>query len=105
MTVNDTGTAPMVPSRSFFVASSDVVSSNLSEEIILLNLVTGQYFSTNRVGAAIWSVLSTPASIESIVAHVVYEFDVSPEQCRDDVLRLVLSMEAAGIARRLDDSP
>jgi hypothetical protein len=49
------------------------------EEIVLLHLQTGRYFSLNQTGSLIWSRMEASICDADIVRELVDRFDVTPE--------------------------
>lgn len=71
-------------------------------EAIMINLVTGNYYSMDKVGAFIWTKVVQGLSLEKIAAAVMARYEVSQEQARTDVLRLageLLREEVVRIAK------
>jgi hypothetical protein len=77
--------------------STQQVACNLNDEVALLQLDSALYFGLRGVGAQIWSSLEQPRSIADICNDVVREFDVTPADCRDDVIKFLASLQEAGL--------
>jgi len=56
-----------------------VVARPLREEMVLLDLDSGIYYSLNSLGALIWSHLVRGATPAAIIAAITAEYDVQPE--------------------------
>lgn len=82
-------------------AREDVVACELDDSFAILKLDTSEYFKLNSTGAVIWERLSDGASLEQIIESVCTNFDIGPEQCRDDVGALVAELEGAGLVARV----
>ncbi len=74
-----------------------VIHTEVNGEMVLMHVERGFYFSLNEVGAFIWKNLEQPESVEKLCSLVQQEFDVSEEQCREDVLSLVEQLGAEGL--------
>lgn len=61
---------------------------------------TGFYFGLDEVGALVWRRLQAPASLEELVEHVLAEYDVDPQQCSDDLARLLGELREHGLIER-----
>lgn len=55
----------------------------------MLHLDQGIYYGLNAVGARVWQLLQEPRMLDEIVQRLVAEFEVSREQCLEDVRELV----------------
>lgn len=71
------------------VASSDMLTSNMVDEAIVLNLPQGMYYGLNNVGLKTWQLIQTPQPIETIYSTLMDEYDAEPEQCKQDLLNFL----------------
>jgi hypothetical protein len=67
------------------------------DEIALVDLDTGAYFGLDECGARMWELLAESGDLHRVVARMQDEYDVAPIQLRDDLLRLVEQLRAAGL--------
>jgi hypothetical protein len=74
-----------------------VATRDLDGELVLLNYESESYFGLDEVGTRIWEVLQAAPSIEVGVDQLLDEFDVSPEQLRQDVQRLLGELIDGGL--------
>lgn len=74
----------------------DWIASGDSEETVMLNLSTGKYLGLNAVGTRIWQMLEVPAAEPELCQHLIEEFDVSPENCRQAVRSFLTRMVEVG---------
>lgn len=73
--------------------TAGVLSSKIDDEIVLMSIEAGYYFSLDPVGTRIWELLSEqPASIADLVLLLTDEYDVSEETCRKDVESFINTM-------------
>lgn len=77
------------------VAAPDQVSSDLAGESVILNLKTGLYYGLNEVGASIWNCIQSPTTVDEICNTIMGQYDVSPEDCEQDVFALLQEMMSA----------
>ncbi len=78
-------------------ASSNQISSNISEESVILNLKNDNYYSLNQVGTRIWHLIQEPTSVEGITAVLQEEYDVEREECQRCVLSLLEELNQHGL--------
>lgn len=71
------------------VAMPDQVSSELADEVVILNMQDGTYYGLNEVGARIWSMIQQPCSLLDVRTALLQEYDVAPEQLDQDIQALV----------------
>lgn len=82
----------------------DVLSSEVGDEIVLLNLASGNYFGIVGVAARIWNLLFTEVSIDEIVNTIVREYEVDHDRARKDLTMLVRELAEEGLVT-VDCSP
>lgn len=69
--------------------SSDVLTSDINGEIVLLNPETGDCYTLTGVGAAVWQNLSDATTLDAVVQDVCEHFDVEPDRARSDSARFL----------------
>jgi len=81
------------------VINESVVSAELDEEVILLNVESGVYFGLDAIGTRIWSAIEQGASEEEIFAQLVEDYDVEPHQLRSDIANFLDMLREQGLVR------
>ena len=59
------------------VNKANVVSENFDNEVVIINLDSGNYYSLEGVGFNIWSIIENGASLDKIVDWVMSQYDSS----------------------------
>lgn len=72
-----------------FVASGHHIYSDLAGEAVLLDLNAGIYHGLQGSGGTVWRCLQTPVALAEIVRAVCDEYDVTPAECRPDVIKFL----------------
>ena len=62
-------------------ATGDVIDG----EAIIINLVTGVYYSMQGIGGDIWSMIDARRTVDSMAEEVVANYDVAPDDARRDL--------------------
>ena len=92
--------ASLSPSASITV-KADVVSRTVGDDMILLDLESGTYYTLNGVGAVVWSELERGAAVDGALdaatAAVVAQFEVEDGTARADVSALLDDLESHGL--------
>jgi hypothetical protein len=83
--------------QTFPKRNEDVHSTNMDGESVLLNLVTGRYYSLNSVGALIWEQCSGAHSLMDILSQLCVRFDVSEIEAQGDLLDLIDRLREEGL--------
>jgi hypothetical protein len=81
------------------VRSDGVVSAPMGDGMAMMDLESGQYFVLTEVAAEIWDRLAEPVPVSALCAALAGVYDVSPEQCRDEVLSFLETTHAKGLIR------
>jgi Coenzyme PQQ synthesis protein D (PqqD) len=76
-------------SNSVIVAGKDRVSCPLGDDVIILDLKAGLYFSLDNVGAVIWQLIQEPRTVGELRQAVLDTFEVDAEVCERDLLALL----------------
>jgi hypothetical protein len=80
-----------------FAIGASVSSRQLDEELILLDLRGGEYYTLNPSGAAVWHGIERGLDLGAVEAEVAGEWPVAP----DDRWRMITEVVAELLARGL----
>lgn len=69
-----------------------VLSESLSEETVLLDMSSGQYFGLSPVASRLWQLLGQGMSLEQTQVVLLDEFEVAHEVLRADVEDLMAQL-------------
>ena len=75
-----------------------VVSADLDNETILLNVETGLYFGLDELGSLIWSMLAGGATREAILDQLLATYDVEQVRLATDLDAFLTMLEGNGLA-------
>ena len=74
-----------------------VVTRQVGDETVLLNLESGTYFGLDPVGSRFLELLEVERTLAAVLAKMLEEFDVTEAQLEADLLRLADEMLASGL--------
>jgi hypothetical protein len=83
-------------------ADPEVVACPFGDGLALLDLRSGQYFTTNSVGSFVWSRIEHPTSVADLRQEMERHYDVAAEQCARDLDALLRGMVNAKLASAND---
>lgn len=84
-------------------AGPEQVSSQLGEEVVIMNMKDGNYYGLDGAGAVAWSRLQEgPRSVAALRDGIVAEFEVAPEVCEQDLVELLGALIAEGIVELVE---
>jgi hypothetical protein len=65
---------------------ADVVWRLVEGEVVLLNVMSGQYYSLDAVGSSVWTMIPTEGmTLGALRDAALVEFDATPEQVTADL--------------------
>ena len=77
--------------------NAKTISGSLLDEIVMMDLEHGKYFSLNPVATRIWQLLETPADVETLCSRLIEEYDVEKGRCLTEVNEYLLDMLRLGL--------
>lgn len=81
------------------------VSSNLGDEVVILDLNVGSYLGLEGAGARVWELLSEPRTVGEIQETLLREYDVEPGRCGRDIDALLQVLAKKGLVTITDERP
>jgi len=82
-----------------FTRNQETISGQIDEELVMVDIERGSYFSLNSVATRIWELLETPLTIEGLCEKLMEEYEVSSEQCRIEVEKHLTKMQELGLVQ------
>lgn len=74
-----------------------VVSADVADDAILLDIDSGYFFQLNRTGTRIWAFVETPQTLAALCEHMAASHKVDGEECRRDVTEFVADLIERGV--------
>jgi hypothetical protein len=65
--------------------SEALLSNNLGEDVVMMDIEQGAYYGLEGVAARIWEFTETPLSVGSLCEKLTSGYEVSPEKCQQEV--------------------
>jgi hypothetical protein len=84
-------------SKTCWKPAADVITQQMKEEIVLLNLKSNLFYELNHTAARLWQLLSEGHSIDAIKQQLLQEFEVEPDQLDHEIGDLLAMLEAEGL--------
>jgi len=85
--------------------SPEVVSTELEDGAVLLNMETRLYYSLNREGLQIWSLLDSTTGPEDLSRLLARTFDIEEERARATVSAFLGELERERLVVASDQAP
>lgn len=84
----------MLNLNSRITRNSDLVSSEVGEDTVLLDVEAGRYYGLDRLGSWVWSTLSEPHTVDALSEKMVASYEVELDQARQDLLEFLGELES-----------
>lgn len=93
----------MTKTNAKVTVSKDVVSCEMDDDAVLMNLVGGEYYELNSIAASVWSLIQESCSVDEIRSFLLEKYEVSEEQCDKDLQELLDGMTEKGLISIQDE--
>lgn len=80
----------------------DQISTEIEDELVVLQLDTGKYFGIDGVGPRVWELLQEPLTVGELEDRLIDEYDVSRERLQQDIDSLLAELDDAELIERHD---
>jgi Coenzyme PQQ synthesis protein D (PqqD) len=94
-----------VGKSAWVVNSPAVVSEIIDGELVVMNLTTGNYFSSNGTGPYVWSCIENKMARDALAPALAAAYGVLGAQAEADIARFITSLTAEGLVREGDSDP
>ena len=84
------------------VRTTDLLSTTIDGQVVVTSIEKGNYIGLEGAGNHIWSLVEKPIRISSLCDTLQDEFDVSPEQCEEDVITFMERLRENGLVEIRD---
>ena len=78
----------------------EVIAKRLDNTTVLVDLPTSRIFELNETGTRIWELLGEGRDADSIMRHLVDEFEVDHAQAEGEVNNLLARLRADGLLEK-----
>lgn len=68
-----------------FMRNQHLLSSEIDEDLIMMDATQNSYFCLNSVGKAIWDFLDTPQTYTDLITQLTQTYDIDTTQCQQDI--------------------
>ena len=79
----------MIGQKSMLKRKSQVLAKKASEDMVLLDIDSGEYYALNSVGSRVWELCDGTRSVSEVISAIAIEFEAPLETVRTDVIDLL----------------
>jgi hypothetical protein len=73
------------------------LTSQVADEVVMLDTKTGDYIGLNPVGSIIWERINQPIVVAELCNQLTQEYDVNAQQCQADTVAFLTQLNDAGL--------
>lgn len=73
-------------------SENDILKTDLGDEMVIMDIETGNYLSINKIGKLIWEMIEQPISVRILLETLTKRFDITEGQCFDECERYLAQM-------------
>jgi hypothetical protein len=93
----DRKTARPLNSMVRYTRNNKTISGRLHDELVMMDIDQGKYFSLNPVATRIWDLLENYMGIDELCRQLMDEYEVDHAQCIKEVEELLNEMLKLGL--------
>lgn len=90
--------SPPAESR-LYQRQDGLLAASVDDEVLMMSVELGAYFSLNPVGARIWELLETPHDFAALTAILTAEYDAEAEVIRSETRAFLTRLENEGLLK------
>jgi len=94
----------MTDNTRFRVNTPDVTHETIDGEAVIINLVTGNYYSLQHEGAHMWHLLQNRTPLAVVVDELVCGYNADKNEVERGVLQLVTELQQEQLIVRITDN-
>jgi hypothetical protein len=87
--------------EALYERATELLEADLGDELMALDAEGGICFGFNSVATSVWRHLVSPKSFEDLKEALLAEYDVSGEQCAEELQELLENLLESGLVRIL----
>jgi len=84
-------------SKGKYIRNGKTISGRLHDELVMMDIDQGMYFSLNPVATRIWDLLENPLNLDDLCRLLYEEYEVEPVECQQDVEAYIAEMISLGL--------
>lgn len=77
--------------------NTQLLESDMQDEMVMMSMENNAYFGLNKVGKEIWLMLEEPTTISNIIDRLTQRYNVSREQCLNDITPFIENLLSESI--------
>jgi hypothetical protein len=91
----------MIKNKMFTVNSTNIIHETIDDEVVIVDLEKGFYYSLRHTAAQIWQNIITGFSEADIISNLSKQYDIDQAQIEDPIKKLIHQLEVENIIVRI----
>lgn len=75
------------------------IVSDMNGEKVMLSVANSKYYNLGVIGGDIWGIIKEPITIEKLVNKLLDKYDVTQEECQNQVQSFLLTLKKEGLIK------
>jgi hypothetical protein len=84
-----------------YLRNSKTISGRLHDEMVMMDMEQGKYFSLNQTATAIWEFLENPLTMDELCDRLMEEYEVDRERCLEEVNEYIEEMMKLSLVKEV----
>jgi hypothetical protein len=84
--------------------NSDLMTTEIDGELVLLSIENGKYYSLNGIGTKIWKLIENPIPVLEVCRKLMSEFEVDSKRCEYEVQAFLSELISASLVSRCEQN-
>ena len=85
-----------------WMRNPEILSNQLDDGVVMLNMSQGRYYSANEMGALIWDILAEPVTEMEITNELLKEYEIEEKVCREKICDFLSKLSASDLISCVD---
>lgn len=82
-----------------YIRNNETISGRLHDEMVMMDIDKGKYYSMNPVATNIWELLEKPLSVDQLSQKMIQDYEVDASTCKKDVKKFIGEMLSLSIIK------
>lgn len=88
-----------VKHNDILIRNSEILTTDIENEIGLMNIQKGYYYTLNMTGKDVWDYIDGQKSVGDIVGHLLEKYEIEKTRCQKEVSELIEIMYLNGLVK------
>lgn len=75
----------------------DFLANPVGEEMVIMDMKSGNYIGLNPVGVHIWKLIEQPTAVSDLIAKLMHEYEIDEATCKEQTTEYLNKMLEQGL--------